>query len=133
MNEKTDIVELTDIFNLKEYRGCGIRAVSYKTGADEWVPEACFWLRTGHGLRRLWIASVAHCFARPDLTFARKIDADALASRLARELIDRTLPEFTDLTPETVVRQNNYMAKILRIVRRPLSAIHVVKESKYRN
>lgn len=128
MNEKNGGILYT-----KEYRGCGIRAVSYKTGANEWVPEACFWLRTGHGLRRLWIASFAHCFARPDLTFPRKIDADAWAFRVARELIDRTLPEFTDLTAKTAVRQKNYMATVLKIVRRPLSAIHVVKESKYRN
>jgi hypothetical protein len=121
------------ILSTKEYRGCDIRAVSYKTGANEWVPEACFSLRTGHGLRRLWIASFAHCFARPDLTFARKIDADAWAFRRARELIDRTLPEFTDLTAKTVVRQKNYMAAVLQIVRRPLAAIQVAKESKYRN
>ena len=128
MNEKNGGILYT-----KEYRGCGIRAVSYKTSANEWVPEACFWLHTGHGLRRLWIASFAHCFARPDLTFAKKIDADAWAFRLARELIDRTLPEFTDPTAKTAVRQKNYMATVLKIVRRPLSAIHVVKESKYRN
>jgi hypothetical protein len=128
MNEKNDGILIT-----KEYRGCGIRALSYKTGASEWVPEACFWLRTRYGLRRLWIASFAHCFARPDLTFAKKIDADAWAFRLARELIDRTLPEFTDLTEKTEVEQKNYIRNVLKLVRRPLSAIQVARASKYRN
>ena len=121
------------MLHTKEYRGCGIRAVSYKTGANEWVPEACFWLRTSHGLRRLWVARFAHCLARPDLTFARKIDADAWALRLARELIDRTLPEFIDSAAKAPVKEKNYMTKVIRMVRRPLTAIHVAKESKYRN
>jgi hypothetical protein len=128
MNEKTD-----GILNTKEYRGCGIRALSYKTAANDWAPQACFWLHTHHGWRRLWIASFAHCFARPDLTFARKIDADAWACRLARELIDRTLPEFTDSTEKTEVEQKHYIRNVLKIVRRPLSAIHVARDSKYRN
>lgn len=128
MNEDTG-----RILNTKEYRGCGIRAVSYKTGANDWVPQACFWLHTNRGRRRLWIASFAHCFARPDLTFAKKIDADNWAFRLARELIDRTLPEFTDLTENTDNQQNNCISKVLKIVRRPLSAIQVVKEHKFRN
>jgi hypothetical protein len=128
MNEKN-----AGILGTKEYRGCGIRAVSYKTGANEWVPQACFWLSTRYGLRRLWIASFAHCFARADLTFAKKIDADNWAFRLARELIDKTLPEFTDLMAKAAVPQKNYMAKVIQIVRRPLSAIHFVTESQYRN
>ncbi len=117
MSEKTEILDLTDILDLQEYRGCGIRAVSYQTGANEWVPEACFWLRTRHGLRRLWIASFAHCFARPGLTFPEKMDADNWALRLARELIDRTLSEFTDSTPKAAVRQKSYVTKVLKLVR----------------
>lgn len=121
------------MLNTKEYRGCGIRAVSYKTGADEWVPEACFWLHTRDGLRRLWVASFAHCLARPDVTFARKIEADAWACRLAQELIDRTLPEFTDSAAKAPVKKQNYMTKVIRMVQRPLTAIQAAKESKYRN
>jgi hypothetical protein len=116
MSEKTEILDLTDALDSQEYRGCGIRAVSYKTRAEEWVPEACFWLRTRHGLRRLWVASFAHCFARPGLTFSDKLDADDWALRLARELIDRTLPEFTDTPAEPPVRKKNYLAKVIRIV-----------------
>ncbi len=127
MNEKADILYM------KQYRGCGIRALSYKTGANEWVPQACFWLHTDSGLRRLWIASFAHCFARPDPTFTKKIEADSYAFRLARELIDRALPEFTDSPAKPPVREKNYITRVIQMVRRPLTAIHVVKESKYRN
>src|SRR5512143_2254785 len=85
------------MLNTKEYRGCGIQAASYKSGANDWVPQACFWLHTTQGWRRLWIGSFAHCLGRSDLTFSRKIDADKWAFRVARELIDKTLPEFTDV------------------------------------
>lgn len=130
MGEKTEIFDLTDILDSQEYRGCGIRAVSYQAGANEWVPEACFWLRTRYGLRRLWIASFAHCFARPGLRFAEKIDADIWAFRLARELIDRTLPEFTDVTAKAGVREKSYVAKVMQIVR-GRRTLHVVRESRY--
>jgi hypothetical protein len=116
MGEKTEILDLTDPLDSQEYRGCGIRAVSYKTRTNEWVPDACFWLRTRYGVRRLWVASFAHCFARPGLTFADKLGADDWAFRLARELIDRTLPEFTDATAKPPVKQKSYIAKVIRIV-----------------
>ncbi len=118
MSDKTEILDLTDL-DLQEYRGCGIRVVSYQASANEWVPEACFWLRTRDGLRRLWIASFSHCFARPGLRFAEKIDADSWAFRLARELIDRTLAEFTDFTAKASVRhrQKSYLGKVVQIVR----------------
>jgi len=112
-----------------EYHGCGIQAASYKSGANDWVPEACFWLHTTHGRRRLWIASFDHCFGRSDLTFSRKIDADLWAFRVARKLIDRTLPEFRDLTEKTDVRQRNCITRVLKIVRRPFSAISGLKRS----
>jgi hypothetical protein len=123
----------TGMLNTKEYRGCGIQAASYRSGASDWVPQACFWLHTNQGSRRLWIGSFAHCFGRSDLTFSRKIDADIWAFRVARELIDRTLPEFTDLTERNDVRQTNRIAKILNIVRRPFSAFPGLKDFKYRN
>jgi hypothetical protein len=125
--------QLVGMLNTKEYRGCGIQAASYKSGANDWVPQACFWLQTADGWRRLWIASFAHCFGRSDLTFSRKIDADKWAFRVARELIDKTLPEFTDLTEKTDVRQTNYITRVLRIVRRPFSAISGLKDFKYHN
>ncbi len=114
--------DLTDALDAQEYRGCEIHAASYRTRANEWVPEACFWLRTQHGLRRLWVASFAHCFARPGLTFADKIGADDWACRLARELIDRTLPEFTDTAAKTSVTRKTCLTNVMRIIRgRPRS------------
>ncbi len=117
MTEKTEMLDSTDALNSQEYRGCGIRAVSYRAGADKWVPEACFWFRTRSGVRRLWIASFAHCFARPDLTFTHKMDADSWAFQLARELIDRTLPEFIDSTARPAVKPKTYIAKVRQLVR----------------
>jgi hypothetical protein len=119
----------TGMLNTKEYRGCGIQAASYKSGAKDWVPQACFWLHTTRGWRRLWIASFAHCFGPSDVKFARKIDADMWAFRVARDLIDRTLPEFMDLTEKTDGRQTNYVAKLLNV----LSTIPGLKDFKYRN
>lgn len=121
------------MLNTKEYRGCGIRAASYKSDGSDWVPQACFWIHTTQGWRRLWIGSFAHCFGRSDLTFSRKIDADMWAFRVARELIDRTLPEFTDLTETNDARQTNCIARLLKIVRRPFAAIPGLKEFRYRN
>lgn len=69
-------VESNVIFRIKEYKGCDIRAASYKSAAQGWIPEACFCIRTEKGLRRVWIASFAHCFGIPDLTFRSKIEAD---------------------------------------------------------
>ena len=132
MRENPQILDLTDVLDSQEYRGCGIRVVSYQTGVNEWVPEACFWLRTRYGLRRLWIASFAPCFARPGLTFAEKIDADIWAFRLARELIDRTLPEFTDFTAKGGVREKSYITKVMQIVRGHSRSLQVLRESRYR-
>ena len=110
------------ILNTKEYRGCGIQAASYKSGANDWVPQACFWLYTTQGWRRLWIGSFAHCMGRSNLTFSRKIDADKWAFQMARELIDKTLPEFSDLNEDTDLRQTNRMGQLLNLVRRRFSA-----------
>lgn len=121
------------MLNTKEYRGCGIQAVSYKSGANAWVPQACFWLNTNDGWRRLWIGSFAHCYGRTDVTFSRKIDADRWAFRVARELIDRTLPEFTDSAERADVLQTNTIARWLNVMRRPLSTIAAFKHFKNRN
>jgi hypothetical protein len=59
-----------------EYRGCGIRAASYELRAQSWLPEACVWLHTDDGHRKLWVHSFAHCFAAEELTFQNKIEAD---------------------------------------------------------
>jgi hypothetical protein len=125
--------ETSFIFRMKEYRGCGIQPASYKVGPRDWVPEACFWLHTENGWRRLWINSFTHCLAAHDLTFPNKIEADACAFSLARTLIDRTLPEFD--VPESLTRRSrtNYLSKILKVARRPFTAYTTFREYKYRN
>ena len=54
------------IIRTQEYKGCGIHAASYKVGTD-WVPEACFWVRTKNGWTRMWINSFARFFEIPEL------------------------------------------------------------------
>lgn len=75
----------------KQHRGCGIRAASYSTGPQSWLPEACVWLETEAGLRRLWVRSFAHCFDAEKLTFLNKKDADNWAFCAAEAIIDRAL------------------------------------------
>ncbi len=82
------------IFRTKEHKGCGIRAASYQIKPGKWVPEACFSVYTESGWLQLWIQSFAHCFSMPDLTCSNKIEADNWAFRMARTVIDKTLPEF---------------------------------------
>ena len=75
------------------HRGCGIRAASYPVGPEAWLPEACVWLETENGLRRVWIHSFAHCFDAEKLTFPNKLDADGWALGAARTIIDRALEQ----------------------------------------
>ena len=72
-----------------EYRGCGIRAASYELRAHSWLPEACVWLHTKDGNRKMWVHSFAHCFAAEELTFHNKLDADHWALEAAKSIIDR--------------------------------------------
>lgn len=124
--------ETSFIFQMKEYRGCGIRPASYKVGPRDWVPEACFWLHTENGWRRLWINSFTHCLATSDLTFPNKIEADACAFTLARTLIDRTLPEFD--APESQARpsRRDYLSRIFKLARRPFAAYNTIRRYKDR-
>jgi hypothetical protein len=75
------------------HRGCGIRAASYSVGPQSWLPEACVWLETEAGLRKLWVRSFAHCFNAEKLTFPSKLDADSWALGAARAIIDRALEQ----------------------------------------
>ena len=75
------------------HRGCGIRAASYSVGPESWLPEACVWLQTDSGLRRVWVHSFAHCFDAEKLTFANKVDADGWALIAAKIIIDRALEQ----------------------------------------
>jgi len=78
-----------------QHRGCGIRAASYAVGPQSWLPEACVWLETESGLRRLWVRSFAHCFGAEKLIFPNKTDADSWALGAAQTIIDRALEQLT--------------------------------------
>jgi len=76
-----------------EHRGCGIRAASYEIRPRSWLPEACVWLQTSDGCRKLWVRSFAHCFAAQDLTFPDRFAADSWALGAAKSIIDRALQD----------------------------------------
>jgi len=79
------------VIDSMKHRGCGIRAASYEVEPQAWLPEACVWLHTETGLRRVWIHSFAHCFDAEKLTFANKLEADDWALGAARAIVDRAL------------------------------------------
>ena len=109
------------IIRTQEYKGCGIHAASYKVGTD-WVPEACFWVRTKNGWTRMWINSFARFFEIPELTFSSETEADACAFRLARRLIDKTLPDLNSSRSFSRGTRSAYLSRILQIARQSLSA-----------
>ena len=121
------------IVRTQEYKGCGIHAASYKVGPD-WIPEACFWVHTKNGWTRMWINSFAHFFEIPELTFSSETEADACAFRLARRLIDKTLPDLNSSVNSSISRSRGtrsaYLSKILQIARQSLSAYAHRKERK---
>jgi hypothetical protein len=116
------------ILRTQEYKGCGIRAASYKVGPEDWVPEACFWVRTKRGWTRMWINSFAHFFEIPELTFSSETDADACAFRLARRLIDKTLPDMNSPISRRRGTRAAYLSRILQIARRSLSTYTTRKD-----
>ncbi|HWH78613.1 MAG TPA: hypothetical protein VNT76_14625 [Candidatus Binatus sp.] len=81
------------VLDCMKHRGCGVRAASYEVAPQNWLPEACVWLRTESGLRRMWIHSFAHCLGAEKLTFNNKLDADHWALVAARTIVDRALDE----------------------------------------
>ena len=82
-----------------EHRGCGVRSASYELAPQVWLPEACVWLQTETGFRRLWIHSFAHCFDAEKLTFSNKFEADDWALGAARAIVDRALDEGPSARP----------------------------------
>jgi hypothetical protein len=119
------------ILRTTEHRGCGITAASYRSGNGDWIPEACFWLITEVGWRRLWINSFSHYFGPREATFKSKIEADNCALRIARTLIDKTLPEFDMPSSISLPSSTSYFAKIIAIARRPISTLSRIKKFKY--
>jgi hypothetical protein len=121
--EKLNHKDTAAIFRTKEHKGCGIRAASYQVVPGKWVPQACFSVYTESGWRQLWIQSFAQCFPMPELTCNNKIEADNWAFRMARAVIDKTLPEFDRHEQAAGTRSVllNCFAKIWGIARRPFS------------
>jgi len=106
----------------REYKGCGIRAASYKVGPRDWVPEACFWVHSKRGWTTMWVNSFAHFFDFQNQTFPNETDADACAFRLAQRLIDKTLPDLNLPIWRNRGMRAAYLSRILQIARRSLSA-----------
>ena len=119
-------------FTLREYKGCGIQPASLSRGPNDWLPEACFWLHTDTGWRRLWVASFTHCLPGAEMTFPSQIDADGWAFHLARQLIDKILPDLATSVRTDNNGQKNYAAKLIGLVLEPLLAIHAVKRYRSR-
>jgi hypothetical protein len=109
------------------HRGCGIRAASYAVGPQSWLPEACMWLETEAGLRRLWVRSFAHCFDADKLTFPSKLDADSWALGAARTIIDRALEQLKSSVAPATTQSTQSPAGAWRLVRNPLLALRRLK------
>jgi hypothetical protein len=119
------------VVRTQQYKGCGIRAASYKIGPEDWVPEACFWVRSKNGWTRMWVNSFAHFFEVYDLTFASETDADTCAFNLARRLIDKTQHDLNSPISLNTRRRAASILKMLQIARQSLS-IHRVRKSSRR-
>ena len=128
--EKMKEKETGAIFRTKEHKGCGIRAASYQIKPGKWVPEACFSVYTESGWLQLWIQSFAHCFSMPDLTCSNKIEADNWAFRMARTVIDKTLPEFDRHERSTGAKFHllTCFTKMWGIARHPFSTHGILRE-----
>ena len=109
------------------HRGCGIRAASYAVGPQSWLPEACVWLETESGLRRLWVHSFAHCFDADKLTFPNKVDADSWALGAARTIIDRAIEQLTSSVADAPAEPEQSPRGAWHLARRPILALRRLK------
>jgi hypothetical protein len=117
------------------HRGCGIRAASYPVAPEKWLPEACVWLQTEAGLRRVWVRSFAHCFDAEKLTFANKLDADGWALGAARTIIDRALEQLAASIASVAAplpQPSEAPTKAWGFARHPLQALRRLKNSRPR-
>ncbi len=117
---------------LSGYKGCGIRAFSYRAGLGNWVPEACFWLYTADGWRRLWIKSFERFFLAQDMTFRSQKEADDFAFCLARRLIDRTRADLEESNSAGTFPLRDYLSKFSRADRRPFSIARIIRQFRRR-
>jgi hypothetical protein len=116
---------------ITEYKGCGIRAFSCQATSGDWVPEACFWLYTADGWRRLWIKSFERFFFAQDLTFRSQKEADDFAFHLARRLIDKTLTDLGESTLEATPVTAD-LSKRWGIRRHPFSIAKIIRQFRKR-
>jgi hypothetical protein len=110
------------VLRTQEYKGCGIRAASYKIGPEDWVPEACFWVRSKNGWTRMWVNSFAHFFEVYDLTFTSENDADTCAFNIARRLIDKTQHDLNSPISLNTRRRAASILKLLQFARQSFSS-----------
>jgi len=101
-----------------EHRGCSIQTASYEVEPTRWLPEACLWVQTETGSRKIWVHSFAHCFAAENLMFSKKLDADNWAIEAAKSIIDRAL-EPLESSGECKRRPDaNYLSRAFELTRR---------------
>lgn len=105
------------ILDSMKHRGCGIRAASYEVAPQAWLPEACVWLQTESGLRRLWMHSFAHCFDAEKLTFTNRFEADNWALGAARAIVDRALDKAEFDAPPRAVNAAKRSASLWQLGR----------------
>jgi hypothetical protein len=115
-----------------EHRGCGIRAASYEIRPQSWLPEACVWLETESGHRKLWVHSFAHCFAAEDLTFPNRVDADSWALVAAKAIIDRAL-EQSQPAPNFSGYRAPHLSRVLSLARHPMFNLGRVQRDRSRH
>lgn len=121
------------LFDAVKHRGCGIRAASYEIGPQAWLPEACVWLQTEAGLRRLWVHSFAHCLNAEKLTFTSKLDADNWALVAAQKIIDRALEQLGRVVysgaPDSLESAHSRVSRLARQARSVLSRFKRLRQN----
>ena len=107
------------VLDCMKHRGCGVRAASYEVAPQSWLPEACVWLPTERGLRRVWIHSFAHCLGAENLTFNNKMDADHWAIVAARKIVDRAFDD----------AEENNLVNAMDVVKRKIGMWQLARRS----
>ncbi|MGE5217711.1 MAG: hypothetical protein ACM3SP_11980 [Chloroflexota bacterium] len=105
------------------HRGCGIHAASFSVGPQSWLPEACVWMETEAGLRRMWVRSFAHCFDAEKLTFPNKYAADSWALGAAQAIIDRAMEQLTSTIAPVATKPAKSPSRIWQLALHPLQKL----------
>ena len=115
------------ILDCMKHRGCGIRAASYEIAPHTWSPEACLWLPTESGLRRMWIHSFAHCLGAEQLTFNSKLKADQWALVAGRAIVDRALDDAEEKSTPNLDEIDKRKTSVWQNARRSISGLGYFK------